>query len=192
MSRWSGFRGAALALALLPVAAKAVAQSAPDKHAELSAQANNPNAPLLQTYLQYGFVPETKGLDGHASELQLLAAGPVLLPRFLTAPQLFRLEVPLLTTPNPDRVTGLGDIDLVDVVMVVRKKTLSLGVGIATVLPTATSPKTGGGKWQLGPASASCTPGFPTSSWEPSSRTRSRSPGTTRARPSTSCRSRRP
>ena len=117
--------------------------------------------PCSRTYLQYGFVPETRGLDGYASELQLLAAGPVLLPRFLTTPQLFRLEIPLLTTPNPDRVTGLGDIDLVDVVMVVRKKTLSLGVGIATVLPTATSSKTGSGKWQLGPALGLMYTGIP-------------------------------
>jgi hypothetical protein len=51
MPRWSGLRRAALALALLPVAAKADAQAATDKYAELSAQANNPNAPLLQTYL---------------------------------------------------------------------------------------------------------------------------------------------
>jgi hypothetical protein len=51
----------------------------------------------------------------------------------VTIPQLVRLEVPLLTTPNPGRVTGLGDIDPVDVAMVVRKKSLSLGVGFALV-----------------------------------------------------------
>ncbi|MFI4945970.1 MAG: hypothetical protein ACHP85_22035 [Burkholderiales bacterium] len=132
--------------------ASAQPSAPPATHADLSAQANNPNAPLFQAYLQFGVVPETKGLDGYASEVQLLAGGPVLLPRFLTIPQLLRLEVPLLTTPNPGRVTGLGDIDLVDVAMVVRKKSLSLGVGFALVLPAATSSRTGSGKWQLGPA----------------------------------------
>lgn len=123
-----------------------------DAHADLAAQANNPNAPLLQAAVEYGYVAEVKGAEGYSSEILFLVGGPVSRSRVLPFPQITRLEIPVATTPNPGRTTGLGDVGLFHTGVAALNRSLSLGFGYALVFPTATSEQTGGGKWQLGPA----------------------------------------
>lgn len=64
--------------------------------------------------------------------------------------QLVRITAPVVTTPPPDRQTGLGDIVVFDQFVLQRSRALSVGVGPALVLPTATHSSLGQGKWQLG------------------------------------------
>ena len=50
-----------------------------------------------------------------------------------------------------NKVTGLQDIALVDV-LIFRQSFGALGAGAAVILPTATDPALGNGKWSVGPA----------------------------------------
>jgi hypothetical protein len=68
-------------------------------------------------------------------------------------PQIARVVVPLImTTPNPDRTTGIGDLTITDQLIVKRSVSLSIGVGAVVVFPTASDDRLGQGKYQIGPS----------------------------------------
>ena len=61
--------------------------------------------------------------------------------------------VPHETSPgNFERATGLGDLALVELLSPAHSGNWILGAGPTAIFPTATSPFTGQGKWQLGPS----------------------------------------
>jgi hypothetical protein len=60
----------------------------------------------------------------------------------------------LLTTPGPDRTTGLGDITLFDVFTPVRRAWGTWGIGPVFVFPTGRDERLSAQKWQIGPAAA--------------------------------------
>jgi hypothetical protein len=112
-------------------------------------QAGDPTAPMDQYQVLWTLVPKTHGGDGWAQSMEFQAVE--FFPRFGALPvQLARITAPLLTTPGPDRQTGLGDIAVFDQLVLKRSRKVSIGVGPALVLPTATHSSLGQGKWQLG------------------------------------------
>jgi hypothetical protein len=68
--------------------------------------------------------------------------------------QIIRPSIPLITTPGPNRTTGLGDITLFDLLVPERVSWGSLGIGPVAVFPSATDNQLGSEKWQIGPAGA--------------------------------------
>ena len=75
-----------------------------------------------------------------------------------------RLTVPLVTTPEPGRATGLGDISYFDLFVPKARSWGIWGAGVSLVIPTASSDELGAGKWQLGPAFTAMYYGV--SSWQ--------------------------
>ena len=68
--------------------------------------------------------------------------------------QIVRPSIPIIVTPGPDRVSGLGDIGLFDLFLPRRFSWGSFGLGPVFVFPSATDDRLGAGKWQVGPAAA--------------------------------------
>jgi len=65
--------------------------------------------------------------------------------------QIIRPSIPIITSPGPDRTTGLGDISLFDIFLPERYEWGAWGIGPVFVFPTATDDRLGQGKWQMGP-----------------------------------------
>lgn len=119
---------------------------------DLTAQAGDPTAPLLQLQLTNLYAPSNENGDGYANLLQAQPVVPV--PRSSRFPisQVMRLTIPMVTTPGPGRITGLGDISYFDVFVPKAPSWGIWGAGLSLVIPTASSEALGAGKCQLGPA----------------------------------------
>jgi hypothetical protein len=157
---------ASIALVIqMSASSPAVAQTADDHPAKsLTAQASDPTAPLLQLQVTNLWMPANHNGDGYAN---LLQAQPVIpIPKFSNVPvsQVTRLTVPMLTSPDPGRTTGLGDISFFDVFVPKARPWGVWGAGLGVVFPTAASDALGAGKWQLGPAFTAMFYGVP--SWQ--------------------------
>jgi hypothetical protein len=120
----------------------------------LQAAAADPTWPLIQAALDYDFAVSNRG--GNGSAYRLLFQPVIPLPPFEGFPigQIIRPSLPLIESPGPDRVTGLGDLTIFDVFLPRRFSWGALGAGPVFVFPTATDDRLGQGKWQLGPAAA--------------------------------------
>jgi hypothetical protein len=71
--------------------------------------------------------------------------------------QIIRPSIPIVTSPGPDRTTGLGDITLIDIFLPERYERGAWGIGLVLVSPTATDDQLGQENWQIGPpASVMC------------------------------------
>src|SRR5262249_48598545 len=68
-------------------------------------------------------------------------------------PQLSLLTFPVAVT-LPGDVTGFGDVRLADIAVLDPGYSVLFGLGATLVFPTASTPLTGQGKWQAGPAAA--------------------------------------
>ena len=78
----------------------------------------------------------------------------------LTASNVLRPAIPVVTTGGMDGVTGLGDLFLLDIHLG-HTSSGSWGAGVAASLPTATSDSIGSGKWSAGPAALYMYKGVP-------------------------------
>jgi hypothetical protein len=93
---------------------------------------------------------------GSGAAYQLLAQPVIPLPPLRRFPvgQIIRPSIPVIVSPGPDRVAGLGDITLFDIFLPRRFSWGALGAGPVVVFPSATDDRLGQGKWQVGPAAA--------------------------------------
>jgi hypothetical protein len=121
--------------------------------ADLVKQANAPISSILQVRLQDSYAPEFKGLNGQGNTVSIAVTMPLPEFRLLPFPQLSLLQLPVAVT-LPGGLTGLGDLRLTNVAVLDPGHRVLLGVGGILVFPTATTPETGQGKWQAGPAAA--------------------------------------
>ena len=126
----------------------------------LAVAATNPIANLMQFQFQNTSSIESYNSSGYANSFVIQPVIPV---KFTDDPDAFfkfgvtRTTLPILTTPDIDGVgqyTGLGD--LVTFGFAIHEQKIAgiksmWGVGPALTLPTATSHKTGEGKFQMGP-----------------------------------------
>jgi len=137
--------------------ASAQAKSSGD---DLAVAATNPIANLMQFQFQNTSSIESYNSSGYANAFVIQPVIPI---KFTDDPDAFfkfgvtRTTLPILTTPDIDGVgqfTGLGDLVTFGFAIheqkIVGIKSM-WGVGPALTLPTATSHKTGEGKFQMGP-----------------------------------------
>jgi hypothetical protein len=121
---------------------------------EMANEVNDPTAPITLIQLRDVIAPSVPGFDGAANVFELEPILPILPSRRIKLTQLIKVTFPVLvTTPNPGRETGLGDLEVFDL-FTVKASWGRWGFGPALVFPTATSPSMGQGKWQAGPAAA--------------------------------------
>ena len=125
-------------------ASSAVAQSSEDIN-----RANNPLTPTLSLNLQDYYTPSYYGLNDSDSNTGLLRG--ILPHKLFEWPQIMRATLPIATSPSPDSTSGLGDLNIFDLLLLKASK-LELGLGPQLTLPTATDNRLGTGKWQAGGA----------------------------------------
>ncbi len=136
-------------------ATKAAGPSAQD----LANQVNNPAAPV--TFIQFRNIlaPSVPGTDGVANALQMQPVLPIGPFKFIPYVQLmkitmpFYLVVPGTVSPQRSGVSGVGDLQLFDLV-IIKQSWGRWGFGPTLVFPTASTNATGAGKWQAGPSVA--------------------------------------
>ena len=142
-----------------PADASAVKPKAADD-ASLAAKATNPIANLMQFQLQNSFIPESWHASGYSNAFVIQPVIPIKLSddgffKFMVT----RTTLPVLTTPDPDGpvggTTGLGDMTILALPIHEQKMGSwgsMWGIGLASVIPTATDERTGAGQFSLGPS----------------------------------------
>jgi hypothetical protein len=119
----------------------------------LANQANDPTAPLTTLQLRDVVALPADGWESAGNLLELQPLLPFAASKYIPFDQLLRVTLPVVWTPEPGATSGLGDIDLFDLLLV-KAGWGKWGFGVTGVLPTATTTATGQGKWQVGPAFA--------------------------------------
>ena len=124
---------------------------------DLSTQANDPTAPVLEMQFQNSYTPVYYGAEGEGN---IFILQPVLpgKPHGWLPPTITRPTIPVVSTANGR--TGLGDILIVAVGIYNLKPKWKLGVGPTFVAPSATNRFAGSGKWQLGPSAVTIYTGI--------------------------------
>src|SRR5262249_22528354 len=118
-------------------------------------EANNPLTPAITANLQDQWAPSLYDSDNSTNALLLRGVLPHVLGG---VPQILRATLPIATAPSAGgNKTGLGDLNLFDLVLMKREKVM-LGVGPQLTLPTATDTVLGTGKWQAGLAAVAIAP----------------------------------
>jgi hypothetical protein len=127
---------------------------------DLSNQATNPAAALIQLQLQNVFVPNSHNSSGYANTFIIQPVIPFSLGKDSYFQNLVtRTTIPLVTTPNPDgpigKTTDLGDTTFLAVPVHKQKVSDTFGYSwgpIAAVqIPTATDDRTGTEQFSIGP-----------------------------------------
>jgi len=116
-------------------------------------QANAPISSIFQVRFQDSYAPQFTGVQGQGNTFQIAVTMPLPEYRLLPFPQLSLLTIPAAVT-LPGSTTGFGDLKFVDVAVLNEGHSVIWGVGPAFIFPTASTPVTGQGKWQAGPAAA--------------------------------------
>jgi hypothetical protein len=120
----------------------------------LQAKAADPTEPLVQLSVFNDLAIENREGEGVAYQFLIQPVAPVSARRWLPIAQIIRPSIPIILTPGPDRVAGLGDITLFDLFLPKRFSWGALGIGPVFVFPSATDDALGAGKWQVGPAAS--------------------------------------
>jgi hypothetical protein len=145
---------ALLGLVAAPVSGQPTAATPKSDARALAAKAADPTAHLAQLTFDETFVGGTRGAEGYANSLLFQPVIPLGPLGPIPFGQILRPSVPLLTTPGPDRTTGLGDITLFDVFTPLRRAWGTWGIGPVFVFPTGRDERLSAQKWQIGPAAA--------------------------------------
>jgi hypothetical protein len=110
----------------------------------LAEQATDPSAILTQLGFFY-WSQETEG-GGADSNTSTFLFQPVL-P--MSKGNVLRPALPIISTPGPNSVSGIGDLFLLDALMF-QVPNATWGIGQVVSLPTATNDALGSGKCELG------------------------------------------
>lgn len=119
----------------------------------MSSEVNDPTAPLSLIQFRNVLAPSVPGADGPANLFEIQPVLPVSSSYGIPFDQLIKITLPIGTTPDPGRTTGLGDFQIFDLVTI-KQSWGRWGLGPTLLFPTATSDSLGQGKWQAGPAAA--------------------------------------
>jgi hypothetical protein len=120
--------------------------------AEEMNKSNNPLNPAPSGNLQDYWSPTLYGSDQSTNDF-LLRGAQVLPPgKPLPMPQIIRVTVPISSRPDlgGGTTTGLGDINLFDILLLGKRGSVGFGVGPLLTMPTASEDVLGTGKWQAG------------------------------------------
>lgn len=127
---------------------------------ELASQSNDPTAPLTTVQFRDIYIPDAKAKDGLLNTFEIQPVLPIGPFEWLPLVQLVKITMPLVnTTPDPDRKTGLGDLQVFDL-LTVEQSWGRWGVGPIMVFPTATADELGAGKYQAGPSAGAIYTGI--------------------------------
>ncbi|MDR3400454.1 MAG: hypothetical protein P4M06_23155 [Pandoraea sp.] len=142
------FRRAAFASAMALCAPVALAQTSADD----ANKSNNPLNLAPSFNVQNFYTPSLFGADGHTNDFLLRPTIPLGPNSLIPVPQIFRATIPISTRPDPagGYNTGLGDINLFDILLLNPGAATEIGVGPLVTMPTATDKSLGTGKWQAG------------------------------------------
>jgi len=121
--------------------------------ADLVRQANAPISTIFQVRLLDSYAPQFSEVNGRGNTLSIALTMPLPEYRLLPFPQLSLLTLPVAITV-PGGVTGFGDVRFADIAVLDAGHSVLWGLGGTFVFPTASTPVTGQGKWQAGPAAA--------------------------------------
>jgi hypothetical protein len=116
----------------------------------LTAQASDPTAPLVQAQVTYLYSDVIRNGSGSAKQFLIEPVIPIPPNRLMPIGQIVRPTVPWLQAPNGK--SGLGDINLEHVFVPKSHDWGALGFGYSLTLPTADHRELGAGKYQVGPA----------------------------------------
>ena len=122
---------------------------------DLVNQANAPISSVFQVRLQDAYAPAFQGrLHGQGNFFSIAITMPLPEYRLLPLPQFSLLTIPVSATLplSQGELTAFGDVRFVDLAVIDAGHRMLFGVGPTFVFPTATTKKTGQGKWQAGPA----------------------------------------
>ena len=119
----------------------------------LASEVNDPTAPLPLIQFRNIYAPSVPRTDSSANLFEIQPVLPIAPSERIPFAQLIKITIPVVTSPAPDRTTGLGDLQMFDLVAI-KESWGRWGFGVAAILPTATAPELGQEKWQLGPAAA--------------------------------------
>ncbi len=119
----------------------------------LAKRVKDPTQPVGSIQLRDIYAPDVGGAKGGANELQINPTVPIF-PGTIPFTGIVQVSLPVaVTTPGPDRVTALGDLQIT-AGAIVSEFWGRWAAGATVVLPTGSDRATGAGKWQAGPALA--------------------------------------
>ena len=147
-------RAILLALLVVSACAPSRALAASEVSSDEMNKSNNPLNPAPSLNLQDYWYPTLYGTDQSSNDF--LIRGATVLPKGkpLPMPQIIRLTVPVSTRPDfkGGTTTGLGDLNIFDILLLGQKSGATLGAGPLITMPTASEDALGTGKWQIGVA----------------------------------------
>lgn len=141
-----------------------IQDEAPAAHGHATAEemnkSNNPLNPAPALNLQDSYVPELFGSDAHTNDAFLRFATPLPPMGFVPVPQLIRVTAPISTRPDDGDgyTTGLGDVNVFDILLLGKPAGVELGVGPLLTMPTAAQDELGSEKWSAGVAAVAIAP----------------------------------
>jgi hypothetical protein len=132
---------------------------------DLAAKFTNP-VELLTSY-QFNTWYQPSFWDGQGSGTEFMIRPVISIPKSNLIPidQIMRVGFPIEAKPMSDdgqpASSGFADVQLFDLFVFQFTPDLKLAAGPIAIFPSATSPTTGQGRWQLGPALAGIYTGIP-------------------------------
>jgi hypothetical protein len=125
---------------------------------DLASDFTNPTKLLTSYQFNTWYHPSFYGAQGDGTEFLVRPVLPVPKSSLIPVDQIVRIGIPVESMPDlPDGQklpNGFMDVQAFDLAIFPISRDLTLAAGAIAILPTATSPVTGQGRWQLGPAFA--------------------------------------
>lgn len=132
---------------------------------DLASDFTNPTKLLTSFQFNTWYHPSFYGATGSGTEFLVRPVIPVPKSTLCPVDQIMRIGLPVESMPHlqngMDLPDGFMDVQIFDLFIFPLSEDLTLAAGPVAFLPTATSPVTGQGRWQLGPAFAGVYTGIP-------------------------------
>jgi len=124
--------------------------------AEQINEANSPLTPKITVDFQDQWAPTLYDTNANTNAFLLRGVMP---HKLFDEPQILRATLPVVTSPEVtgNNVTGLGDLNLFDLVLE-KAGPVAIGFGPQLTIPTASNDALGTGKWQAGLAGVVIAP----------------------------------
>jgi len=146
-----GWLTAILALVALALAAGPIRAREPSS--EEMNKSNSPLNPAPAFNLQDYWSPTLYDVDKFTNDFLPRLSKTLPSGKFIHVPQILRFTIPISTRPDAgSTTTGLGDMNVFDILLLGGKGGLQMGLGPLITLPTASKDVLGTGKFQAGVA----------------------------------------
>lgn len=132
--------------------AMAQEQDSIDQTESITAQASDPNAPIMQFSITDFFTPTVMNADGSFNMFQIQPVIPIHKLKHFPVKQIVRVSFSV--TSLTKQYSGINDLDLIHMFVPDPVKWGSWSIGYTFTFPTGKTPDLGEGKWQIGPAAS--------------------------------------